>query len=178
MALIGVAVTAFCAAPAAASAAERATVTQEVNLRAAPTTNSAALARLPAGASIDVVCWSTGEPTYGTDFYGSLWLLTGSGGWIHSNLASPVNVGPCAGATTAVPVQPNGQTAVPVQPNGQTAVPVQPNGRAVVPLLPNGQYENCDAARAAGPTPLTPLSPGYGPHLDRDKDGLACEAGD
>ncbi|WP_251829222.1 excalibur calcium-binding domain-containing protein [Streptomyces sp. ATCC 21386] len=36
-------------------------------------------------------------------------------------------------------------------------------------------YENCDAARAAGAAPVYAGEPGYGPHLDRDGDGVACE---
>ena len=36
-------------------------------------------------------------------------------------------------------------------------------------------FKNCDAARAAGPTPLQPGDPGYRPGLDRDGDGIACE---
>ncbi|MET9051518.1 excalibur calcium-binding domain-containing protein [Streptomyces bacillaris] len=36
-------------------------------------------------------------------------------------------------------------------------------------------YENCDAAREAGAAPLHPGDPGYGDHLDRDGDGIACE---
>nr|WP_246355380.1 excalibur calcium-binding domain-containing protein [Nocardioides ungokensis] len=36
-------------------------------------------------------------------------------------------------------------------------------------------YENCDAARAAGAAPLHRGDPGYGPHLDGDGDGVACE---
>ncbi|MGJ5806057.1 excalibur calcium-binding domain-containing protein [Streptomyces europaeiscabiei] len=36
-------------------------------------------------------------------------------------------------------------------------------------------YENCDAARAAGAAPVYSGEPGYGPHLDRDGDGVACE---
>lgn len=36
-------------------------------------------------------------------------------------------------------------------------------------------FENCDAARAGGPTPLDRNDPGYRPGLDRDGDGLACE---
>jgi Excalibur calcium-binding domain len=37
-------------------------------------------------------------------------------------------------------------------------------------------YKNCDAARAAGPTPIFEGQPGYAPHLDRDGDGIACES--
>ncbi|MEZ5959835.1 MAG: excalibur calcium-binding domain-containing protein [Hyphomonadaceae bacterium] len=36
-------------------------------------------------------------------------------------------------------------------------------------------YPNCDAARAAGAAPLHPGDPGFGPHLDADRDGVACE---
>ncbi|WP_327137058.1 excalibur calcium-binding domain-containing protein, partial [Nocardiopsis sp. RV163] len=36
-------------------------------------------------------------------------------------------------------------------------------------------YENCDAARAAGAAPVRRGDPGYGSHLDRDGDGVACE---
>ena len=36
-------------------------------------------------------------------------------------------------------------------------------------------YPNCDAARAAGDAPIRIGEPGYGSHLDRDNDGVACE---
>ncbi|UWX04725.1 excalibur calcium-binding domain-containing protein [Pseudoxanthomonas sp. NC8] len=36
-------------------------------------------------------------------------------------------------------------------------------------------YRNCDEARAAGAAPLRRGEPGYGPHLDRDNDGVGCE---
>ncbi|MFD0800880.1 excalibur calcium-binding domain-containing protein [Streptomonospora algeriensis] len=36
-------------------------------------------------------------------------------------------------------------------------------------------YENCDEARAAGAAPVHEGDPGYGPHLDRDRDGVGCE---
>lgn len=38
-----------------------------------------------------------------------------------------------------------------------------------------GAYPNCDAAAAAGAFNIPVGAPGYGPHLDRDKDGIACE---
>ncbi|GAA2135356.1 excalibur calcium-binding domain-containing protein [Glycomyces algeriensis] len=37
------------------------------------------------------------------------------------------------------------------------------------------EYENCDAARDAGAAPVTPEEYGFGPHLDRDSDGVGCE---
>ncbi|WP_244282883.1 excalibur calcium-binding domain-containing protein [Streptomyces flavidovirens] len=36
-------------------------------------------------------------------------------------------------------------------------------------------YANCDAVRAAGAAPIRVGDPGYGRHLDRDGDGVACE---
>jgi hypothetical protein len=38
-------------------------------------------------------------------------------------------------------------------------------------------YKNCDAVRKAGKAPLSKGEPGYGTHLDDDKDGVACEDG-
>lgn len=38
-----------------------------------------------------------------------------------------------------------------------------------------GAYANCAAARAAGAAPVRRGDPGYGPHLDRDGDGVGCE---
>lgn len=39
----------------------------------------------------------------------------------------------------------------------------------------SGAFRNCAEARAAGAAPLRRGDPGYGPHLDRDNDGIACE---
>lgn len=36
-------------------------------------------------------------------------------------------------------------------------------------------YANCTEARAAGAAPVHRGDPGYGPHLDRDNDGIGCE---
>ncbi|MEV5592939.1 excalibur calcium-binding domain-containing protein [Streptomyces sp. NPDC052496] len=38
------------------------------------------------------------------------------------------------------------------------------------------RYANCAAVRAAGAAPLHAGDPGYGRHLDRDGDGVACES--
>lgn len=40
---------------------------------------------------------------------------------------------------------------------------------------PSRAYSDCDAARAAGAAPLRVGDPGYGRHLDADRDGVACE---
>ncbi|MGW1207407.1 excalibur calcium-binding domain-containing protein [Streptomyces cyaneofuscatus] len=42
-------------------------------------------------------------------------------------------------------------------------------------VSPSPSYENCDAAEEAGDAPLYTGDPGYGDHLDRDGDGVACE---
>lgn len=39
----------------------------------------------------------------------------------------------------------------------------------------NVHYRNCSEARAAGAAPIHRGQPGYGSHLDRDGDGIACE---
>jgi len=39
----------------------------------------------------------------------------------------------------------------------------------------DGGYVNCAQARAAGAAPVRIGEPGYGPHLDRDGDGIGCE---
>lgn len=36
-------------------------------------------------------------------------------------------------------------------------------------------YPSCRAVRAAGASPIKRGEPGFGPHLDRDKDGIGCE---
>lgn len=63
----------------------------------------------------------------------------------------------------------------------------RPSGRepaaARAPALPGRQprrhggaaFANCAAARAAGAAPVRRGDPGYGPHLDRDHDGVGCE---
>lgn len=38
-----------------------------------------------------------------------------------------------------------------------------------------GAYANCTAAREAGASNIRRGEPGYGPHLDRDNDGIGCE---
>jgi hypothetical protein len=38
-----------------------------------------------------------------------------------------------------------------------------------------GAFRNCAEARAAGAAPVRRGDPGYGPHLDRDNDGIGCE---
>ncbi|MFK4100797.1 excalibur calcium-binding domain-containing protein [Streptomyces sp. NPDC019531] len=68
-------------------------------------------------------------------------------------------------------------TALPVPPSQETTPETtesEPTGPTTAPPA-DVYYENCDEARAAGDAPLFAGDPGYGPHLDRDGDGVACE---
>ena len=49
----------------------------------------------------------------------------------------------------------------------------EPSSRG--PRPSGGVFANCAAARAAGAAPVRRGSPGYGPRLDRDGDGVGCE---
>lgn len=40
---------------------------------------------------------------------------------------------------------------------------------------PGRAFANCSEARALGAAPVRRGQPGYGPHLDRDNDGVGCE---
>ena len=59
----------------------------------------------------------------------------------------------------------------------QAAPAPQPQGAPAPAPRPGGafQYKNCDAARDAGADPVYRDEYGYGPHLDRDNDGIGCE---
>jgi Excalibur calcium-binding domain len=47
---------------------------------------------------------------------------------------------------------------------------------APVPAAPAAPYyANCAAVRAAGAAPIRQGTPGYGVHLDRDRDGIGCD---
>ena len=50
----------------------------------------------------------------------------------------------------------------------RTKTPTSPDKTSVY-------YPNCDAARRDGAAPVRRGDPGYGPHLDRDGDGVGCE---
>ena len=44
-----------------------------------------------------------------------------------------------------------------------------------VSLNARREFANCSQARAAGAAPVREGDPGYGQHLDRDRDGIGCE---
>jgi hypothetical protein len=69
----------------------------------------------------------------------------------------------------------NSGGAAPRAPAAPSA-PRAPSAPAVPSAPQNGvYYSNCAQARAAGVTPLRRGQAGYGTHLDRDNDGVACE---
>ena len=58
----------------------------------------------------------------------------------------------------------------------EAAVSVAPPASEPEPAEPAYEYyDNCTAARNAGAAPVRVGDPGYGPHLDRDGDGVGCE---
>ena len=58
-----------------------------------------------------------------------------------------------------------------------TAAVITENAPRVVRLLENKPvyYSGCNAARAAGVTPIYSWEQGYRPEMDGDDDGVACE---
>ena len=109
---------------------------------------------------------------------------------------SPATVPPTMATTTTVPptttttVPPTTTTTVPptttttVPPTTTTTAPpvVPPPTEAPTTTVPpttttteNVRYRDCYEAWRAGALPLFEGEPGYGPHLDRDGDGEACE---
>lgn len=65
------------------------------------------------------------------------------------------------------PQPPKPRPKPPVTPPPTTKPPVNPP--------PTKHFKNCTEAWNAGAAPLRRGDPGYGPHLDRDGDGIACE---
>ncbi|MBP7466365.1 excalibur calcium-binding domain-containing protein [Pseudoxanthomonas mexicana] len=55
-------------------------------------------------------------------------------------------------------------------PGGTPATPAQ-----LRETVPTRAFRNCTEARARGAAPVRRGDPGYGPHLDRDGDGVGCE---
>lgn len=51
----------------------------------------------------------------------------------------------------------------------------RPADRPAPSVSTGWSYRNCAEARRAGAAPLRRGTPGYGPHMDGDGDGIACE---
>lgn len=91
----------------------------------------------------------------------------------------PPPVRPSASSSSASPGRPDAPD-VPGDEVTVTSSAADASSRAPEPVPSSSAprevyYEDCDAARAAGAAPVYAGEPGYGPHLDRDGDGVACE---
>lgn len=78
--------------------------------------------------------------------------------------------GPFADRTPAPELAP----AVEPVPAPQPDPIAEPAPQQVAPPVA-AYYANCTEARAAGAAPIFAGEPGYGTHLDRDRDGIACD---
>ena len=59
---------------------------------------------------------------------------------------------------------------------GAPARPSSADAAASSAVVPAGRaFRNCAEVRAAGAAPVRAGESGYGPHLDRDGDGIGCE---
>ena len=94
---------------------------------------------------------------------------------------------PAAQPAPAEPAAPTPAPVVPVAaaPKAATPTPPPPTPAPAPKPAPapapepkpaaSGVFKNCAAARAAGAAPIHAGEPGWGPHLDRDGDGVGCE---
>lgn len=66
--------------------------------------------------------------------------------------------------------------AAPASRGASNAYDVSPSRLAPARATPGSYaFANCSEARAAGAAPVRRGESGYGPHLDRDGDGVGCE---
>ncbi|HEY1034105.1 MAG TPA: excalibur calcium-binding domain-containing protein [Pseudoxanthomonas sp.] len=66
-------------------------------------------------------------------------------------------------------------TLVPLRPREDGPARLSPATPARENSTPGRPFRNCAEARAYGAAPVRRGDPGYGPHLDRDNDGVGCE---
>lgn len=84
---------------------------------------------------------------------------------------------PCAGAAEAPPApKPAPDTPAPVVPASAPAPVPQVDAPPAQNPAPALAFQTCADARAAGYRNMHRGAPGYSEHLDRDGDGIACEA--
>ena len=84
---------------------------------------------------------------------------------------------PCAGAAEAPPApKPAPDTPAPVVPASAPAPVPQADAPPAQNPAPALAFQTCADARAAGYRNMHRGAPGYSEHLDRDGDGIACEA--
>jgi hypothetical protein len=106
-------------------------------------------------------------------------VLTGlgfAGGWYMKDRTVPLP--PVTGAVASVPVplvKPPEAVSPPQPAPVASASTVPSPARPLLPFAGSLTFKNCDEVRAAGKAPIRRGDAGYGPHLDRDNDGVACE---
>jgi len=83
----------------------------------------------------------------------------------------PIQIGAGAGADGSGNRGPVRLSGDPVSTQRQMTFP---NRKAPTKSLPKF-FKNCTEARAAGAAPIRKGEPGFGEHLDKDGDGVACE---
>lgn len=78
-------------------------------------------------------------------------------------------------STTAPPPPPPPTTTTPPPPPPPPPPPTTLYVPPTAAFVPSVSYDNCAEAEAAGAAPVYAGDPGYGTHLDRDRDGVGCE---
>ncbi|MBP2412755.1 hypothetical protein JOF48_001554 [Arthrobacter stackebrandtii] len=82
----------------------------------------------------------------------------------------PVVLPPPAPIEPVAPIEP----PAPIVEAPAAEVPAAPAPLLEAPV-PEAYYQNCDAVRAAGASPIRVGDPGFQPKFDRDGDGVGCE---
>ncbi|MET9853358.1 excalibur calcium-binding domain-containing protein [Streptomyces sp. NPDC006450] len=90
------------------------------------------------------------------------------------SLTGPGTPCPAQAGAALRPVGTPTPTRTPVA--GATGKPKPPaSSPTPAPAPDDVSYKNCTEAKAAGAAPIRRGQPGYGKHLDRDDDGIACD---
>jgi hypothetical protein len=97
-----------------------------------------------------------------------------------SNTIAPAARPTWTRATEKPAVKPARSAATPKKTEKTTRPAKRPTRKPVRPKSTKTKtvsvsYDNCSEVRAAGADPIRRGDPGFGSHLDRDGDGIACE---
>ncbi len=134
------------------------------NIRAEPSTTASIIGAAPGGSTVQTFGTVTGQSVSGSTFWYEV-NHDGEVGYIHSSLITTTRPVARPSTTTTTQQQPAAPDSVqqPVIQPTQPPPPAQP-ANTVRP-------DNCAHAVAMG---LTAQQAAQWPHLDRDKDGVAC----
>lgn len=135
-----------------------------------PTVTGALVAKSSAGWPINGVTAHISEGACGASGQGVWQNTTAANQWAQGGFGIALTEGTYCVTTLGVP---SGYRApAPFETSIATPSPAW-----VTVWVPGGPYyANCDAVRAAGAAPIYLGQPGYEKHLDRDGDGVGCEA--